>query len=74
LIHRVGAAIGVKDRAALDVAGGSGRSSGSEMWCCAGILPVGVQDGYERDFRKIQTFSQQVMPMSTSNFAAAQIT
>src|SRR6266567_2920150 len=72
-LHGVSHAIGVEDGATFEVAGGASdgldeRSGGTEE-----TFLVGVENGNQRDFRKVESFAKEIDANQYVEFALAQI-
>ncbi len=72
-VHRVGAAVGVKNGAALNVAGAAAHRLDQRSGAAEEAFLIGVENGDERNFRQIEAFAQQVDADQDVEFPAAQI-
>ena len=59
-LHGVGHLVGVEDGAAFDVAGGSADGLDEGALGAEEAFFVGVEDGYEGDFGKVEAFAEEV--------------
>src|SRR5438874_13691389 len=73
LIHRVGAAVGIKNGAAFDVTRAAANRLNQRSGAAKIALLIGVENRDERNFRQVQTFAQQVDSDEHVKFTAAQI-
>src|SRR5690348_4178233 len=72
LIHRVGAAIGVENGAALDVAGAAANGLNERGGAAEITFLVGVENGDEGNFGKVEAFAEKIDADEDVEFAATQ--
>ena len=59
-LHAVGDGVGIHDHLAVDITGGTTGSLCQRAVRTQEPFLVGIEDGNERDFRQVETFTQQV--------------